>query len=146
MTVFQGFTPPSKVVELASGSGSFPVTCYGLGLDDIMSLARDYASHLTPLYEAAASGSLRHDLLFEKVVDLIEEIPPLVNLTVLLGTKSDADQLEIIGDLSIGAKIELLEAIVELTLRSENGSGKVVEIVKRAFMETGLAMRLPRST
>lgn len=141
---FKDFTEPTKVVMLASGDGEIPVTCYGLGLDDLMLLVRDYAGTLAPLYDKAVQGGLTQEQLFHEVVRMIEQVPMVVNIAIALGTRSTAEDMDVISTLTVGAKIALLEAIVELTLRSENGSGKVIEIVSRAVTEARKALLLPR--
>jgi hypothetical protein len=146
MSGFKGFTEPTKTVKIASGDGELPVTCYGLGLDDLMLLVRDYADSLAPLYEQAAKGGMTHESLFREVVRLIDEMPMAVNVAIALGTRAEPEEMDVISHLTLGAKITLLEAILELTLRSENGSGQVVEIVSRAVTEVRAALRLPRAT
>jgi len=136
MSGLKGFTEPTKKVKLASGDGEILVTCYGLGLDDLMLLLRDYADSLAPIYDRAAKGDMTHEALLGEVVRLLDQVPMVVNVAIALGVRAEDDEeMGVISRLTLGAKIELLEAIIELTLRSENGSGKVVEIVSRAVSQ-----------
>lgn len=133
-TVFGNYSRPRKVVRIASGDGDYvPVTCYGLGFDHLVLLVREYAEVLSPIYEQTASGNLTADQAIALVTKLVEEVPALVSMTIALSTEAAPEDLDQITLLSVGAKVELLHAIVEVTMASEGGPGKIMEIVGPAY-------------
>lgn len=132
----KGYTPPFKSVAIANGDGEpLTVKCYGLGLDNVMYLAQDYAAQLVPLYDKAKDGKLDESSALELIVRLAEEVPTLVNLVVYMGLQcgDDEEMMETITSLPVGVKVELIDAIISMTLHSESGQGKVMEIVSRAI-------------
>lgn len=136
MGSIKGYTPPSRTVNIPSATGSMPVDAYGLGLDAITVLARDYANQLSPLYQQAKNGELDEGTAMSIFVTMLDEVPTLINMVLFFGLKAEDDEeMAAIASLPAGAKMELVEAIFTMTFVSENGEGKAFEIVRRAFQE-----------
>lgn len=141
-TVFGNYSRPRQIVNIASGDGEMiPVACYGLGLDHLVLLVREYAEVLTPIYEQTASGQLTADQAIALVTSLIEEVPALISMTIALGTDAPADEMDKITALTVGAKVELVHAIVRITMASEGGPEKIVGIVTSAYRELSKKFR-----
>lgn len=135
------YTEPFRVVPVATAEGTAEMRAYGLDLDAIMVLARDYAQHLSPIYDRAKSGDLTGEEMLEIAVEMIEEVPTLINLVLMFGLRAEGDEeLEVVRRLPVGVKIELLDAIIGETFRSESQSGKVFEIVRRAAASARLLL------
>lgn len=135
------YAEPKITVQMKSGEGSMPLSCRGLNLDEVVSLTREYAEFLSPAYDAARSGSLTNEGLFDILVKMIEEVPILANTIIYFGIDGEEDDLEAITKFPLGVKIELIQAIVTLTFHSENGEGKSMEIVMSAIRKTTEALR-----
>lgn len=141
-TVFGNYSRPRQIVNIASGDGEMiPVACYGLGFDHLVLLVREYAEVLTPIYETAASGQLSADQAIALVTSLIEEVPALISMTIAFGTDAPADEMDKITALAVGAKVELIHAIIKVTMASEGGPEKIVEIVRAAYLELSKRFR-----
>lgn len=131
---------PSKTVNIPSSTGPVPVDVYGLSLDAITVLARDYAKQLSPLYQKAKDGELDEGTATDVFVTLLDEVPTLINMILYFGLRidgEDEEEMEAVASLDAGVQLELVEAVFKMTFLSENGEGKAIEIVRRAFQQAG---------
>lgn len=137
----KGYTPPSVTVSIPSATGPQPVVVYGLGLDVAVILAREYGEQLAPIYKQSVDGTLTETGAIDLLLTLIEEIPPLVDLGLFYALKlDDPADMALLASIPLAAKVELAEAAMRLTFKSEAASGKTFEIVSRAFREAAALM------
>lgn len=144
MTALLNYTDPTETVNVKTAEGILPLVTYGIGLEHVVILARDYGEALAPIYTQAASGTLDDASAAMALVSLAEEVPMLINVAIFYGLRcTDADEISMISKFPLGVRIELIESIARLTFHSENGSGKVMEIAKTAFAKAAGLLRRP---
>ena len=144
MSKLAGYTPPSATVMIPGASGPVPLVVYGVGTDVALIMARDYAEHLAPIYAKARAGTLDEQAAYEIVLNMVDQVPGLINMVIFYGLDSDdVADIDAIAKIPGGAKIELLDAILRLTFLSENGGGKAFEVVVQAVRDTMARFPMP---
>lgn len=140
-----GYKPPVVTVEIPSSSGPVPLEVHGLGLQQILYLARDFSAELGPVFDLARSGQMSDVLGQQIILSIADQAPMLVNMVIYFGLSSPEGDAEAIDAIPIGSKIELVEAIARLTFETTGGSGKLLAIIKQAVAETqNVLSTLPR--
>ena len=132
------FVAPFDTVEL-NGS-TYKVT--GLSAAHILFIVRQHGSDLAPLYQEAVSGKLPANVQ-AAAATIGAGFDDLIALVVACGM-GRPEAVDKTRQMPVATQLEAVDKIVKLTLVTEGGLGKVVEIISGALAAT--LPFLPRKT
>lgn len=143
---FRNYVEPHESVKIKTATGSESVAVYGLGIEQVMFLARDYAGQLAPIYKDIVEQKLDEAGLYGALVEMLDEVPTLINMIVFFGLRCEEEEMmDTIAKMPGGVRIELVDAITRLTFHSENGGGKVLGIVASVFKKAAGEVRFRKT-
>lgn len=126
---------PSKTVTVEDGEGGTEtLTVRGLSLVDIRGLMQDEGgAALAQLYRrlvGEGGAAITPEAVGEAIGEVLELLPELAAHAIARAV-GEPDNWEAAMALPVGVQMDLLEAIAELTFKSDRASKKVWEVVSR---------------
>lgn len=117
------------------GVEAVSVDVRGLSPADIaLIMEADGGSGLATLYGELTTGAVKPEDVIEVGLRVLFELPDL--MAHIIARASDVpEEWETVKDLATGVQMELLQAITELTFRSESVTKKLMEIVAKYAKE-----------
>lgn len=115
---------------LKYGSKTFKLQ--GLGLPEIAHVVRLHYGAMAPIYDLAASGQLPADAT-SIAIRMAEDFVPVASAIIACGMRK-ANSIDKVAQLPFAVQVDALDKIIRLTLDTEGGLGKVLEIVTQALV------------
>lgn len=137
------FTPKVKRIEFAEDNF---IEVRGLGLADVSQLVDVHAQTAVEIFNKFTgrdSEAFTVDDMATVAQQLLIKFPGVVAHTIALAA-DEPNQIDVISKLPVGAQVEALETIGQLTFEMQGGLGNFVETVTRlARGANGLAKMVP---
>ena len=136
------FTLQTETIEFPGGE----ISVRGLSFPDLAQVVEVHREAIVPLFDKYA-GRKPEKLLLEDtsviVLDILTAAPTAV--THIIAVAADAaDQFNMIAQIPIGAQIEILGKIGELTFKTNGGVGNLAKVVEN-LVRTAASSKSPRA-
>ena len=128
---------PSKRVVIGQDDegADIAIVLRGLSLADITAVMQeDGGAVLSTLYQQARSSAFGPDHVATMATGMLDTVPELV-ARVIARSAGVPDDWRDLMDVSIGASLDLIDAIVALTFTSDRVVKKALEVVRRYAKE-----------